>query len=922
MLTVIRQYLSPPVLNDVEQNRAAELLNWVLVATLGIALVFQLIWQALLPNPWPLWLVSGAIVLVVSVSRYLMHDGRVRLAIWVFASSLWTISVLSAYMIGGGATGPLFNGVVLVILVAGLLTEWRAAIGFAVLSSIAGSILLFLESLGLVPDPLLSTTPALVLSNRIVFFSAATLLVYVATRSLSEALSGAHSNVRELVEINRGLEQTRSSLERQVADRLRLFEASAQVSRRLSTLMEQEDLVSQVVAQIQSVFNYYHVQIYLFNDAGEYLDMVGGTGGAGRALLAKRHRIPLGVGLVGRAAASNRVVLVPDVRLDPGWLSNPLLPETRAEVAVPIVLGNEVGGVIDVQHNVVGSIGEQDAELLVAIADQVAIALKNTHLFQEVQAALRQVEALNYRLTRQAWQDVSRYVTSTGYVFARSEIAPASPSKAWTATMSEALRSRALFLAPNEEVGDEGDLPEHRLAIPLTVGGQVIGVIGIDRAGSDRDWTPDELLAVQTISDQVALALDAARLTRVTEETAWRDRLIGDVTRQVWSEADLEQMMHAAVTKLGQELNASEVTLQLDSDGETSGTEGVAATATGARRGEDTGLPSLSRSGPQPGSQKQLAPDAVVAADLTIPLKLRGQMIGSLRVRRQNKKRWTAAEIGALETIAEQIALAIENARLHADERRTAVQLRETDRLKSEFLTTMSHELRTPLNSIIGFSEVLLEGLDGELSDNATVDVTAIHTSGQHLLTLINDILDLAKIEAGRMELIRRPVALSTIMEAVKSTAASLLKDKAVDLIISDLDHLPLVSVDETRMHQIILNLVSNAIKFTTQGQVKVDVRRQDEVIIVSVEDTGAGIPEKSSEVIFERFRQVDGATTRRAGGTGLGLTITQHLVEMHGGEIWVDSKEGVGSTFYFTIPLDDQSQTPVETKVAKNLSE
>lgn len=206
-------------------------------------------------------------------------------------------------------------------------------------------------------------------------------------------------------EMAQELQQTLQGLEQRVADRTRALETSTQISRRLSTLLDQEQLVTEVVEQVQEAFAYYHVHIYLVDEATQDLVMVGGTGAAGRAMLADGHRIPRGRGLVGRAATTNTPVLVPDVGQDPSWLPNPLLPDTRAEVAVPISIGERVLGVLDVQHNVVNGLTENDVSLVASIANQVAVALQNTRLFAAAQKRARYEERVN--LITQRIQDAT-----------------------------------------------------------------------------------------------------------------------------------------------------------------------------------------------------------------------------------------------------------------------------------------------------------------------------------------------------------------------------------------------------------------------------------------------------------------------------------------------------------------------------------
>ena len=228
----------------------------------------------------------------------------------------------------------------------------------------------------------------------------------------------------------------------------------------------------------------------------------------------------------------------------------------------------------------------------------------------------------------------------------------------------------------------------------------------------------------------------------------------------------------------------------------------------------------------------------------------------------------------------------------------------EADRLKSEFLANMSHELRTPLNSIIGFSRVILNGIDGPLTDLQRTDLTAIHNSGVHLLQLINDILDLSKIESGHMELLKEPVDLFPVVRGVLDTCRPLVEGKPLELRAQIPPDLPPVYADVTRVRQIILNLVSNAIKYTDRGSITVTAGQQAGEIVVSVRDTGIGIAPQDLPKVFEPFRQVGKAIERRAAGTGLGLAISRRFVEMHGGRIWVESEPGQGSTFSFTLPV------------------
>lgn len=306
---------------------------------------------------------------------------------------------------------------------------------------------------------------------------------------------------------------------------------------------------------------------------------------------------------------------------------------------------------------------------------------------------------------------------------------------------------------------------------------------------------------------------------------------------------------------------------------------------------------------------------------LRIPIRWGGRTLGILEFdARPNGEPWDENDRALASELSEHLALAIQDAMAYQLMQQALEELRHVDQLKSQFLANMSHELRTPLNSIIGFSRVILKGIDGPLTEQQEQDLQAIHQAGQHLLGLINDILDLSKIEAGKMELSLSEVDLAEILRAVLSTAEGLIKDKPIELWLDLPPELPKVRADSIRVRQIVLNLVSNAAKFTDQGRIGISARTRIhqgmEEIVINVSDTGRGISAEDQAKLFQPFAQVEAPSTRTAGGTGLGLSICRHLVELHGGSIWVESEPGKGSTFSFSLPVrpveaDERSQPP-----------
>jgi signal transduction histidine kinase len=296
--------------------------------------------------------------------------------------------------------------------------------------------------------------------------------------------------------------------------------------------------------------------------------------------------------------------------------------------------------------------------------------------------------------------------------------------------------------------------------------------------------------------------------------------------------------------------------------------------------------------------------DAINAA-LIVPLKIEGKLTGILLVgEKLSGDIFDDQELEVLAVLANQVAISLENARLYEELSETNAELMQASRLKSQFLASMSHELRTPLNSIIGFSKVLLNRFDGELTERQETYIRSVHNSGAHLLQLINGILDFSRIEAGKLEMVSEEVDLHELIDECIESSMPLARGKHMKVEKNVPLELPPLSGDRTKIKQILLNLLSNAIKFTGQGRVLVSVVPEPDAIRVSVADTGIGIREDDLARLFEPFQQLDNPVVRSAGGTGLGLAISKKFVELHGGRIWAESRENQGSTFHFTIPL------------------
>ena len=363
----------------------------------------------------------------------------------------------------------------------------------------------------------------------------------------------------------------------------RQIETVVDVSHRLTAILDLSDLMRQVVNLIKETFGYYHVHIYLLE--GETLLTAEGYGQAGAEMKRQGHNIPLNAprSLVARAARKGQIITVENVRDDPDWLPNPLLPDTHSEMAVPVLLGQEIVGVLDVQSEKAGGLSAADEDVLRPLADQVAIAVRNARVFAQSQAALYEAQDLQRLYTEEAWEKFSAIRTTTNYEFRQSTAPPL--KELATPEASKALRQKQTvnLKVPVAELGFEttngkpaggsqlktknqkSDLAV-ALATPLKLRDEVIGVLGIRDENPERRWTEDEIALIEAVSEQMSLAIENARLFDETGRRAAREKIIADMTRQVWASDDLEKVMQTAVQQLGTTLNASKVVIRLGTE--------------------------------------------------------------------------------------------------------------------------------------------------------------------------------------------------------------------------------------------------------------------------------------------------------------------------------------------------------------------
>jgi PAS domain S-box-containing protein len=577
------------------------------------------------------------------------------------------------------------------------------------------------------------------------------------------------------------------------------------IGEQIASFIEPNSLIDSATHLIQKHFGYYHVAIFTPDQQHREL-VLRSTSGAFSELFPENHHLRYGQGMVGWAAENKNVLLANDVRLEPRYTNfSPNKIFTQSELAVPILVGEEVTGILDIQSPLKDAFDDNDVRVMKTVADQIAVAMENARLYEEVRLQL--IERGQRESMLRVQRDLLVHLSAAKTLKETLQIA--------VKTLSEAFSTSQAMIALLNREGDS-----MRLAALETY--------------------PES-------APQQAVLLDRG--------------ITGWVARSA---------QPALIADLGKDSHVF----------------GVATN-------------SLSL--------------------LCIPLLLNDRVIGIIQLESDSPSTFSQDDQQLLTSLSNSLVVLIERSRLFEEVERARTELedraqelekanaslREMDRLKSQFLANMSHELRTPLNSIIGFSELLSDGLIGPLNDEQDEFIRDIYDSGQHLLALINNLLDFSKIEAGRMTLEPSSFAVRALFDELRLTIMPLVEKKSQAIIFHQDEDITLVTADPMRIKQVFLNLLGNANKFTPPGgRISVNCCKGDaDHLLFTVSDTGIGIRGEDQEMIFEEFRQVDGTMTREVSGTGLGLAISRRIVEMHDGQIWVESAPGQGATFFVRLP-------------------
>jgi GAF domain-containing protein len=548
MLTRIRQFFAAPTFEDDEnKTRIANLLNVALLTVLAASVVgIAIITVVFPPRRIPNLAFGTVLTLFVLGLRTLMRHGHLRITSILLSFALWA-GITFLIFTGPGVRDPSLTGYFLVIAMAGLLLGNRAAAIFGLLSVLGMAGTLYAEVNGLITVELTPVPGMVELVTLTTTLSLMTLMLRSAVRSTNQAFDRARRYATELEDQRELLEQTVEERTLDLAHRARYLEATAEVARDAASVLDLQELLSRTVMLVSEQFGFYHTGIFLLDPAGEWAVLRAASSAGGQRMLARGHRLRVGhEGIVGFATGQGQPRIALDVGEDAVFFDNPDLPETRSEMALPLQARGQIIGALDVQSQEPQAFSDEDVAVLQTLADQVALAISNTRLLQQVQESLETERRSYGEIVRQAWRRIAQTRPDLGYLSNPHGVHTVEGR--WLPEMVQAGRAE-------ETVHNGGPT----VAVPLKIRDRVAGVIRLRKPGDAGQWTDEEIALVETLTEQLGVALESARLYQDTQRRATRERLTREITDHIRSAITVEDAIQRAIQELGRALGTSEM---------------------------------------------------------------------------------------------------------------------------------------------------------------------------------------------------------------------------------------------------------------------------------------------------------------------------------------------------------------------------
>ncbi len=549
----IRQFLAPPVFEgDEDKTQTAGLVNTILLAVIVLISVASLVVVLVLRIYALMGTLYLSMMLPMLVALWLLRRGHVSGAAAIIVGALWLVLVVSGAFIGGIINAG-YTTVTLVIIIAALLLGGRGGIIVTVVSIVAITIVYITEMTGILPSPARPDDPTSFFVNHILNYGMSGALLYLAMRNLRMALQRARRLAGES-------ELQREQLQLLVQQRTHDFERNANYLRATTAVTQEsvaamgdpQELYTRVVNIIQNQFGYYHVGLYLLDDNAEWVELRAASG-IGAELATQGFRLQAGIeGMIGDVARRGTYRLAEDVGEDALYLSQELLRDTRSELVLPLQTRNQIIGVLDIQSAAARAFTAQDVQTFQALADQVAMAISNARLVEQVRQAAEVERRIYSAQTGEAWQNLLRASERLGFYSTEQATAPA--ANLWQPEMKTALQTGGTVQAPQDT---------RRLAVPVKVRDEVIGVIDFAKPDAGSTWTAEEITLAESLTEQLGIALDSARLYQDSQRRATRERMIASVGARVRETLELETMLQVAVQEIRQALNLDDMVVRL-----------------------------------------------------------------------------------------------------------------------------------------------------------------------------------------------------------------------------------------------------------------------------------------------------------------------------------------------------------------------